>query len=91
MATKSENADIAVLQTQMDSVKDALVDIKGDTKNIMLSLEAIPSTYVTKAEFEEYKKGASKSRVLNTIITVLITATLTSLVIFYLSHGHQLQ
>lgn len=74
MATVSENPDIAVLQTEMKSVKDSLLRI--ETK-----LDTYNGLFVTRNEFNTFKKQYWLSHTL----TALVTAAITGL-IFYFFH-----
>lgn len=77
MATKSENADIAVLQTQMTSVESDVTDIKKDVKTI---LENLDTTYVKKNEFKAFKWTTIPITIVATVvITFLATSFLQSL------------
>lgn len=67
MATKSENADIAVLQTQMKTVQDAVMRI--ETK-----LDTQINTYVTKNEFDEYKKSQNWQKVFLSVGSLVVGA-----------------
>lgn len=73
MATVSENADIAVLQTEMKSVKDTVLRI--ETK-----LDTQTSMYVTRAEFMAFKKQYWLSHTL----TAVLTAVFTYLVVYFI-------
>lgn len=71
MATKSENADIAVLQSQMKSVLESLSSINSKLDN----------TFVTKAEFNEFKQRWLFSH----IIVGILSALVTGLTVYYLT------
>lgn len=76
MATKSENADIAVLQTQMESLdnRSKATEVKVD-----LILERLENTYAKKTELRTFKW-------IIVPLAVLLSTTLTFLVTFYFSH-----
>lgn len=73
MATKSENADIAVLQEQMEGVKSDVTDVKADVKTILGRLD---DSYVKKDEFRAFKWTTIP-------LTILVTVVLTFLVTFF--------
>lgn len=76
MATASENSDIAVLQTEMKSVKDAVLRI--ETK-----LDAYNMLFVTRNEFVAFKKQYWLSHTL----TALVSAALAGLLFWFFNHG----
>lgn len=73
MATQSENADIAVLQTEMRTLKDAALRI--ETK-----LDAFNAMFVTRGEFNAFKRQYWLSH----SMTAIITAAITGLVLYFL-------
>lgn len=76
MAIKSDNSEIAVLQTQMEEVKELLGGIVSDVKEIK---DSLPSKYATKDELKNFKRYAIVS-------TALTTAVITALVVFFFTH-----
>lgn len=74
MATKSENADIAVLQEQMKGMTEDMTEVKATQKKI---LEKLDDSYVKKDEFRAFKWTTIP-------ITVIVTVILTFLVTFFL-------
>jgi hypothetical protein len=76
MATKSENADIAVLQSQMETV---ISGVDGINKK----LDGQAQTFVPKGEFEEFKKRWMLSHV----IVGFVSAVLTGLTVYFISRG----
>lgn len=76
MATKSENADIAVLQSQMSSVLEGI-------KRIDKKLDDQTNLYVTRGEFDEFKKRWALSH----IIVGIISAIVTGLVVYFFTGG----
>lgn len=58
MATKSENADIRELQTQMGNAVGDISEIKGDLKDIKLLLTS--GSLVSQQEFSSYKHDQEK-------------------------------
>lgn len=66
MTTISENADIAVLQTEMKSVKDTVLRI--ETK-----LDTQTSMYVTRTEFMAFKRQYWLSHSLTAVLTAVVT------------------
>lgn len=77
MATISENADIAVLQSQMATVIKGVADInnKLDTQTTM---------FVTHGEFNEFKKRWALSH----SIVAILTATVTALIVYFITGKH---
>lgn len=74
MATKSENADIAVLQIQMSGVQTDITDIKTDIKEIKTALEG---KFVTQEQFTEYKKSQAWQKVSIAIASVVLGGLVT--------------
>jgi primosomal protein N' len=70
MATKSENADIAVLQTQMANVEAAV-------RRIETKIDNQSNAYVTHSEFDSYKKSQTWQKVSLGIASVIIGALVT--------------
>lgn len=73
MVTQSENSDIAILQTQMIEVKATLSEIKTELQQINGSLS---DKYTTKEQFESFRRVTFP-------VTILITAIITGLVVFF--------
>jgi pilus assembly protein TadC len=93
MATKSENVEIAVLQEQMETVKDVLKQVSSDTKSIRVSVDNLPTIYATKADLTDHAKTVKddltahrKSQLAQAITSVLITAIITALVYYFITH-----
>lgn len=93
MATKSESAEIAVLQTQMDDVQKSIatLDTNQTTNFKILSdkLDGIPySITAIDARITVLEKKNSKSWVNNTLSALLgiIVTGLVSLIIFLLTN-----
>lgn len=78
MATKSENADIAVLQTQM------VAALKG-IDSIDKKLDDQVATYVTKGEFSEFKKRWALSHA----IVGIVSSAATALIFYYITGAHK--
>ena len=76
MATKTESAEIAVLQTQMKSVMDCATRIEE-------KLDMQTSMFVTSAEFNEFKKRWLLSHSMSAIAGSVVTA----LIIYIITHG----
>lgn len=76
MATKSENADIAVLQEQMKGMTEDMGDVKSDVKKI---LDRLDNSYVKKEEFRAFKWTTIP-------ITIIVSVVLTFLVTFFLQN-----
>lgn len=77
MATKSENADIAVLQSQMITVIDGV-------GNINKKLDSQMSMFVTHGEFDEFKKRWALSH----SIVAIMTAVITALIVYFITGKH---
>ncbi|MDL2342300.1 MAG: hypothetical protein QFB87_04465 [Patescibacteria group bacterium] len=73
--TKSINPEIAVLQDQMNNVKDTLNEVRGDVKAIK---DALDERFVRKEEFKTF-------RIVTLTTSVFITAIVTALVYFFIS------
>ena len=76
MATKTESAEIAVLQTQMKSVIDCVVRIEE-------KLDMQSSLFVTSAEFNEFKKRWLLSHTMSAFAGSVVTA----LTIYIITQG----
>lgn len=66
-----------MLQDQMDTVKSTLVEVRDDVKNIKTSLE---ERYALKSELKSFKYVTIP-------LVILVTAIITGLVYYYLTHG----
>lgn len=75
--TSNEKADIAVLQSQMTTV------IKG-VSDINTKLDSQLALFVTKGEFNEFKKRWALS---HTVVAIM-TAVLTGLIIYFITGKH---
>lgn len=71
-----ENADIRVLQSQMMDVKGDVATILGEIKAINDKLD---NKYTTKEEFNSFKRIAMPA-------TILLTAIITALVMFFFNN-----
>lgn len=69
MATKSENADIAVLQSQMQTVIEAVGQINK-------KLDEQVKLYVTRGEFSEFKRRWALSHLIVGILSAVVTAVI---------------
>lgn len=67
MATKTESAEIAVLQTQMKSVMECVSRIEE-------KLDLQTSMFVTKSEFNEFKKRWLLSHTMSAFAGSVVTA-----------------
>jgi cytoskeletal protein RodZ len=76
LASKSENAEIAVLQSQMEDQTRLLHELKTSVDTIKDSLE---SKYATKEELKSFRRFALPA-------TIIITAVITSLVAFFFAN-----
>ena len=76
MATKSENSDIAVLQTQMQAALDVLAAIQK-------KLDTQDDKFVPRTEFEEFKRRWALSH----LLTAIISGAFVGLVVYFFTHG----
>ena len=76
MATKTESAEIAVLQTQMKSVMEGVSRIEE-------KLDTQLGLFVTKSEFDEFKKRWLLSHTMSAFAGSVVTA----LTIYIITHG----
>lgn len=67
MASKSENSEIAVLQTQMTGVQADVTEMKGDIKEVKTLLTT--DHFVTQEQFRNFKNNWWLSHTLTAIIT----------------------
>lgn len=93
MASKSENAEIAVLQDQMDTLKADVKEIGHDTKIIMRQLDQLPQNFVTTATFENYRIANEKElnkirkrRWVENTLSAAAGVALTALIIYFVLH-----
>lgn len=83
MSSKSENAEIAVLQSQMDEVLGNQKEMSGDLKAVSQKLDNFAQSFVPRKEYDEFKKGnwarhtlsAVAGAVLTTLVAVALYAT----------------
>jgi hypothetical protein len=83
MSTKAENAEIAVLQSQMIEVKSELKDIKLEQKvgfsGLNSKLDNLDSKYALKEDVKKLK--------IQTIpLTVITTAIITALIYYFINN-----
>lgn len=97
MANKSENAEIAVLQDQMETLKTDVKEIGHDTKIIMRQLDQLPQNFVTTATFESYKtavelqiKAVRRRRWIENTLSAAAGVALTALILFFITHNTSL-
>jgi len=90
MATKSENADIAVLQSQMIEVKSSILDLKKDQhegfEKLYGKLEEQSKVFATKDEVEDLRKHMSKNKTLERLLLVVASVIITFLLTFFLNN-----
>lgn len=79
MASKSENSEIAVLQTQMQQVQDDIGEIKNSIKAIQTALDG---RFVTQEVFDAHRRNQWLERV----IIIISTAVITSLIAFFVNN-----
>jgi len=73
--------ELKVLQTNFDNMKEQIRELKEDVKNIVPSMtKLLKDEYISKVEFEPYKKSNDKIRsILYTIASVILIAVLGSI------------
>ena len=71
MATKSENADIAVLQTQMTDQSGIIQEVRGDIKEIKGLMAGWDNHYVTRVEFLVFKRQYWLSHSLTAVLAAI--------------------
>ena len=93
MASKSENAEIAVLQDQMETLKTDVKEIGHDTKIIMRQLDQLPQNFVTTTTFETYKatvakevSGLRRRRWIENTLSAAVGVALTALITYFILH-----
>lgn len=82
--SKSDNAEIAVLQTQMEEQTKILQETSQDVKNLSLKMDNFSQSFLSRAEFEEYKKGNWARHTLSAVAGAAITAIITAVVYWVL-------
>lgn len=78
---QSTEAEIAVLKTQTSTLHDDLTEMKGDIKEIKALLS---DKFVTKDEFEQYKRTQNIVRWTIGVVTAVITSVFTFEVIKFI-------
>ena len=80
--TKSQETEIAVLQEQTRVFDRDLSEVKTTLTSMDSKLEEIKSLlgdqYVTKKEFEAYRKSSNINKIIIGVITAIITAIFTA-------------
>lgn len=86
MSTKSENAEIAVLQTQMEDVKATIGSIDSKVDRLLDRFETTSTSFVTKIELrnlevqlEKKIREARSVKLITHSLTAVLTATVTAL------------
>jgi hypothetical protein len=74
MAAAPLQTQVAVLKEQTSTLHNDLSEMKGDIKEIK---ELLINNFVTKAEFNAYKKTQNTQKLYLTLITSFFTAILT--------------
>lgn len=72
MSTKSENSEIAVLQTQMEEVKEGLKNVNLTVQRIETKMDEHNKNYVLLTDFIAFKKQYWLSHTLTAILTAII-------------------
>jgi hypothetical protein len=74
VSAKSDNAEIAVLQTQMEEQTKILQETSQDVKDMKNTMTNWQQSFVSKAEFEEYKKNNWARHALSAIAGAVIVS-----------------
>ena len=74
MANQPIETQVAVLKEQTNTLHNDLSEMKGDIKEIK---ELLINNFVTKAEFNAYKKSQTTQKLYLTLITAFFTSILT--------------
>jgi len=74
MANQPIETQVAVLKEQTSTLHNDLSEMKGDIKEIK---ELLINNFVTKVEFNAYKRAQNVQKVYLSTITAIITAILT--------------
>lgn len=89
MANKSENADIRELQTQMLDVNKNIDEVKADVKTLLTKFDEQKNLQTEvdylKIEIHDLKKRRTFISIVVPIITSVLTALMTFLIISYVS------
>jgi len=75
---KDIETEVAVLKEQTKTLHSDLSEMKGDIKEIK---ELLSSKFVTKEEFNGYKRAQNLQKFIVGVVTALITAILTTEII----------
>lgn len=86
MASKSENSEIAVLQTQMEDVKTNQVRLELKIDEILRKLGEDQEKLATKIELDDLRKEFAKKVWVERVTTVVVTSTITFLILFFLNN-----
>ena len=84
---KNDGERLAVLENQMTSVGKKIDGLDISVQSLHTKMDTLVTTFhenfVTKGEFDEWKK----SRLMERILSILVTAIITGLVAFFFSSG----
>lgn len=72
MSTKSDNSEIAVLQTQMEEVKEGLRSVNSTVERIETKIDDRNEKYVLRSDFTAFKKQYWLSHTLTALLTAII-------------------
>ena len=97
--SKSDNAEIAVLQTQMEDVKASVSSIETKVDKLLDRFEITVNSFVSKAELKkivndlesELEAKIKAARNFNWVthsLTAVLTVILTVLIYYFVSHGN---
>ena len=83
MASKSENSEIAVLQTQMEAVKTGLSSVEAKVDKLLERFETTSTSFATKDELDKLEKKFTKKSIWDRITTATITTIIVSLLGYF--------
>ncbi|MDE1829387.1 MAG: hypothetical protein KGI25_03590 [Thaumarchaeota archaeon] len=76
MSVKSDNAEIAVLQTQMEDVKGQIRSVSETVSRIEAKMDNRDEVYVLRTDFAQFKKQYWLSHTLTALLTAIIIGTI---------------
>lgn len=77
MTLKSTETEIELLKQESKQMAETLDEIKSDIKEIKGFMQAIDQNYVSRKEFELFKKSQNLQKILVGMVTAVITAFVT--------------
>lgn len=74
MNAQSPETEIALLQQRTNDITATLSEIKSDVKDIKTFIAALDNHYITRGEFDAFKKQYWLTHSMTAILTALATA-----------------